>query len=182
MESALGGSTPDPTAALTDLLGDPSNILNAFLNGYGTVDLSPANANLVDTLLPGLTPLLSAVGVSSSVDVTPTLDLGGLLSGGGSLLDALGLTASASAGVSALGTGVSGSAELPGIAVGPIGSLIETGQSIAQAIGWDGVSSPLTSLGTDLTSSLGTDLTSSLGTDLATSLPTNLSDILTNLF
>ena len=37
--AALGGTTPDYTTAFNDLLDMPANVTNAFLNGYGEIDL-----------------------------------------------------------------------------------------------------------------------------------------------
>jgi hypothetical protein len=145
LEHAFSGGGANAGSAFTDLLNDPANILDAFLNGYGPVDLSPATntSDLLNTFFPGLESFLNGLGVDVSANLSPTLTFGGLLSGGGSLFDALGLDAGVTA--AALGSTVSGSADIPGVSVGPIGSLIETGQAIAQAIGWDGTGNPLES-------------------------------------
>jgi hypothetical protein len=90
------------------------------------------------------------------------VDLGGLLSGGGSLLDSLGL---------GLDLGALGSLDLPGVAVGPIASMVELDQSIAEALGWSGAGDPLSSLA---------DLGASSAD--AGSLATDLSTVLTSLF
>lgn len=51
---ALGGSTPDLTTAFQDLANMPADITNAFLNGYGDVDLTPLLQD-VGITLPSLT-------------------------------------------------------------------------------------------------------------------------------
>ena len=60
-----------------------ADIINAFLNGYGDVDVT----SLVQDL--GLT---SVPFFGTSADITGvTVDLGGLLGGGGSLFDSIGI-------------------------------------------------------------------------------------------
>ncbi|MEZ0366584.1 outer membrane porin GjpA [Mycobacterium sp. pUA109] len=121
-------SSSDPMTALQDLVDMPANITNAFLNGYGPVDLVPLLAQLGITL-----PSIDIFGLDASLTSLP-LDFGGLLSPGGSLFDAIGVTASL------LG------ADLPlfaGDPVGPIASMVELAQSIAMDIGWSGSGMPL---------------------------------------
>jgi hypothetical protein len=150
---ALGGSTPDFTTALQDLANMPADITNAFLNGYGDVDIT----SLVQDL--GLT---SVPFFGTSADITGvTVDLGGLLSGGGSLFDSIGI---------GLNTEL-GELDLSGVAVGPLASMVEMGESIAEALGWNGVGDPLASL-----ADLGT------GAADAGSLATDLSTVWTSLF
>jgi hypothetical protein len=93
------------------------------------------------------------------------VDLGGLLSGGGSLFDAIG------AGMDLDFPGLPSSFDLTGVAVGPIASMVELDQSIAEALGWSGVGDPLSGLA---------DFGSS--TADAGSLATDLSTVLTSLF
>jgi len=78
INGALSGADPDYTTAFDDLLNVPANLTNAFLNGYGDVNL--------DTLLSdlGVTP--------PAADLPLDVDLGGLLSPAGSLIDGLGFT------------------------------------------------------------------------------------------
>jgi hypothetical protein len=150
---ALGGSTPDFTTALQDLANMPADITNAFLNGYGDVDIT----SLVQDL--GLT---SVPFFGTSADITGvTVDLGGLLNGGGSLFDSIGI---------GLDTEL-GELDLSGVAVGPLASMVEMGESIAEALGWNGVGDPLASL-----ADLGT------GAADAGSLATDLSTVWTSLF
>jgi hypothetical protein len=150
---ALGGSTPDFTTALQDLANMPADITNAFLNGYGDADIT----SLVQDL--GLT---SVPFFGTSADITGvTVDLGGLLSGGGSLFDSIGI---------GLDTEL-GELDLSGVAVGPLASMVEMGESIAEALGWNGVGDPLASL-----ADLGT------GAADAGSLATDLSTVWTSLF
>jgi hypothetical protein len=115
--AALSGANPDYTTAFDDLLNIPANVTNAFLNGYGDFDFTSGSG---------------ASGV---------LDLGGLLSPGGSLINALGFTDTFGDCSIACAT-----FEVPSTAVGPIASMVELSQAIAEAIGWDGVGNPLASL------------------------------------
>jgi len=130
---ALSGSNPDCTTALQDLANMPANVTNAFLNGHGDVNL--------DTLLSELGITVPASGLTGEVD------LGGLLSQAGSLLNALGFTDTLGDCSIACAT-----FDVPTTAVGPIASMIELSQAIAESIGWDGVGNPLASFFTDLTS------------------------------
>lgn len=128
--TALTGSNPDFVAALNDLVNIPAAVTGAFLDGYGSVDL---------------TPLLSDLGVSSLLPTGSTLNsldvaMGGLFSPGGSLFDALGFNLSFSPPIP---TEPADGFELAGSAVGPLGSLIDLSQAIAEAIGWNGVGNPL---------------------------------------
>jgi hypothetical protein len=129
----LSGATPAYTAALNELADVPANVSNAFLNGYGDINL--------DTLLTDLGSSASGVDVSAI-----QLDLGGLLSPAGSLIDGIGLSdtfGNCSIGCATL--------DIPSTAVGPIASLFLQDQAIAEAIGWDGMGQPLAALFSELT-------------------------------
>jgi hypothetical protein len=131
--TALSGSSPDYTAAFNDLLDMPANLTNAFLNGYGDVNL--------DSLLTefGITP--------PATDAALQVDLGGLLSPAGSLINGIGFTDTLGDCSIACAT-----FDVPTSAVGPIASLLLEDQAIAESIGWDGVGSPLANLLGELTS------------------------------
>ncbi|CAJ1500851.1 outer membrane porin GjpA [[Mycobacterium] kokjensenii] len=122
-EAMASGDTDAALQALTDM---PANLVNAYLNGYGTVDLMP----LLDELGIDLPPLEIVAGLPT--DLTGlSLELGGLFSsGGGSIVDALGIVADGGEGIGVM--------DLPGLAVGPLAAMVEFGQSIAMALGWDG--------------------------------------------
>jgi hypothetical protein len=130
----LSGATPDYTAAFNELADMPANVSNAFLNGYGDINL--------DTLLTDL-----GSSAPSGVDAGAIqLDLGGLLSPAGSLINGIGISdtfGNCSIGCATL--------DVPSSAVGPIASLFLQDQAIAEAIGWDGVGQPLAHLFSDLT-------------------------------
>jgi hypothetical protein len=79
-------------------------------------------------------PTLDLLGPSNITGLT--VGLGGLLSGGGSLFDSVGLSLSTEL----------GDLDLSGVAVGPIASMVELDQSIAEALGWSGVGDPLSGL------------------------------------
>ena len=124
---ALSGSNPDYTTAFDDLLNMPANVTNAFLNGYGDINF--------DALLTefGITDPLSGFNLD--------VDLGGLLSPAGSLINALGFTNTLGDCSIACAT-----LEVPTTAVGPLASMVELSQAIAEAIGWSGVGNPLEAL------------------------------------
>ncbi len=131
--AALDGANPDYTTAFDNLLNMPANLTNAFLNGYGEVNL--------DTVLTDL-------GIAPpTTEAVFTADLGGLLSPAGSLIDGIGFTDT----VGDCGV-VCASFDVPTTAVGPIASLFEQDQAIAESIGWDGVGQPLAHLFSELTS------------------------------
>jgi hypothetical protein len=115
--AALSGSNPDYATALDDLLNVPANLTNAFLNGYGDYDV--------------------ALSSGSTLDV----DLGGLLSPAGSLINALGYSDTLGDCSIACAT-----FDVPTTAVGPIASMVELSQAIAEAIGWSGVGNPIDAL------------------------------------
>jgi hypothetical protein len=133
ISAALDGANPDYPTAFDDLLNMPANLTNAFLNGYGDVNL--------DTVLTDL-------GIATPpTDVALTADLGGLLSPAGSLIDGIGFN-------DTIGdcSVVCATLNVPETAVGPLASLFEQDQAIAESIGWDGVGQPLAHLFTELTS------------------------------
>ena len=113
----------------------PLNTTNAFFEGYGNA------YNLLEEL-----------GVGPILGTTPQVDLGGLFSPAGSFFNALGFDfhVGGTEGVDTfIGTfSVTASAFLtdPAQMVGPIASMLETGQAIAQAIGWDDVGNQLLNL------------------------------------
>jgi hypothetical protein len=131
--AALSGANPDYTTALDDLANMPANLTNAFLNGYGDVNL--------DSLLTefGITP--------PATDAALQVDLGGLLSPAGSLIDGIGFTDTLGNCDIACAT-----FDVPTTAVGPIASLFLEDQAIAESIGWDGVGAPLANLFGELAS------------------------------
>jgi hypothetical protein len=131
--TALSGANPDYTTALDDLANMPANLTNAFLNGYGDVNL--------DSLLTefGITP--------PATDAALQVDLGGLLSPAGSLINGFGFTDTLGDCSIACAT-----LDVPSTAVGPIASLFLQDQAIAESIGWDGVGAPLAHLFGELTS------------------------------
>lgn len=114
----LTDGTPDPEAALNTLINTPAEMADAFLNGGQTLDLTPA--------LSALGPVL---GLELPEGTTIGVTLGGLLSPGGSLFNALEI-------------GIPG-LEIEGNGPGAIGSLIDLSHVIAKAIGWDGTGNPL---------------------------------------
>jgi hypothetical protein len=130
--AALSGATPDYTTAFNDLADVPANVTNAFLNGYGDINLDTLLADFGDA--------------SPTTDASLFLDLGGLLSPAGSLINGIGFTDSLGDCSIACAT-----LDVPATAVGPIASLFLQDQAIAESIGWDGVGQPLAHLFTDLT-------------------------------
>lgn len=131
ISAALGGASY--TSAFDDVLNMPANLTNAFLNGYGDVNL--------DTVLTDL-------GIATPpTDIALTADLGGLLSPAGSLIDGIGFSDT----FGYCGA-VCATFNVPETAVGPLASLFEQDQAIAESIGWDGVGQPLAHLFTELTS------------------------------
>jgi hypothetical protein len=130
--AALGGATPDYTTAFNDLADMPANVTNAFLNGYGDINL--------DTLLADFG------ATSPTTDASLFFDLGGLLSPAGSLINGIGFTDQLGDCSIACAT-----LDVPATAVGPIASLFLQDQAIAESIGWDGVGQPLAHLFTELT-------------------------------
>lgn len=161
-------SDRDWATALQDLLNLPASLTGAYLNGYGPVDLLP----ILDSLgveLPSI-PLLGNI-------TTFDLDLGGLLSPGGSAFNALGLETT----ITVLGRPITTLTVPTGEPAGPVESLVQITQSIAQALGWDTVGNPLTELTfptLDFGAMAGADAPAGLATDLATQLSTVWTDLL----
>lgn len=108
----------DIGGALQDALNEPTDFLDAFLNGYGEVDVSIPVADVI----PG----------SESDDTIDSVNLGGLLSPGGSVFDSLGIDGDDS--------GISGEP------FGEFGSLMSIQDAIAATLGWDGEASPIDEL------------------------------------
>jgi hypothetical protein len=130
--AALGGATPDYTTAFNDLADLPANVTNAFLNGYGDINFDS---------------LLADFGITSpTTDAALLVDLGGLLSPAGSLINGIGFTDSFGDCSIACAN-----LDVPATAVGPIASLFMQDQAIAESIGWDGVGQPLAHLFSELT-------------------------------
>lgn len=146
--TALTGATPDLTTAFDDLVNIPASLVGAVLNGYGDVDLTSLLSLLPPDLFTGID--------LTSVEVA----MGGLLSEGGSLFNAIGLD---------FELGVPLTLD-PGDAPGALGSLVDLGQELAEALGWSGTGDPLAGL-LDVGASAGTELPS-LATDLSTAWTT----------
>jgi hypothetical protein len=143
---------PDLTSALNDLINIPANIADATLNGQ-FLDGTTPELNLTPLL-----SLLPAGTLPSTIDIQSLdLALGGLLSPGGSLFNAIGVDLTKPFTI-----------DIPGVAVGPIASHIELDQAIAAALGFDfnalsGTVDPLSGLSTEL-DTLATDLLGHLAT------------------
>ncbi|KUI37267.1 outer membrane porin GjpA [Mycobacterium sp. GA-2829] len=112
----LTSDEPDLEAAINTLINTPARMVNAFLNGGETLDLTP-----LIKALPVDAELLDSVGIT----------FGGLLSPGGSLFNALDVR------------GGGGLLNVAGQGPGAIGSFIGLTQTIAKALGWDGTGNPL---------------------------------------
>jgi hypothetical protein len=170
----LTGATPDATAAFNELLEIPATVTNAFLNGYGDIDLAP----LISDLGP----------VAAHYTLNGSLDLGGLLSPAGTFQSALDLAFQYGpvCTISPDGTGecVESVGEQLGQPVGPIASLEALAQDVAHAISptgtTDGLPDVSTLFGGDLTTLLGGDLSTAL-TNLPTEFGTLSTDILSGL-
>ncbi|BBZ36706.1 outer membrane porin GjpA [Mycolicibacterium confluentis] len=119
----LTSESPDLAAAVNTLINIPTKMVDAFLNGGQKVDL---------------TPVLDALGIHIDIGGGVTagigLTLGGLLSQGGTLLNAVDMTLLID------GVPVGG---IEGQSVGAIGSLVGLTKAIAKALGWDGTGNPL---------------------------------------
>lgn len=130
LQSSLGSiaaevnaGTPDLAGALSTLATNPAAMTDAFLNGGQHVDLT--------ALAQALGP---SIGVTFPDGVQVGVALGGLLSPGGSIFNALDL---------AYDNNLLGLLHIhvplaTGTAVGPIGAMLELARSIATAIGWNG--------------------------------------------
>jgi hypothetical protein len=120
----LAAPTPDLTSAMGTLANIPAAMTDAFLNGGQHVDLTA----LVKAVGP-------AIGVSFPDGVEVGIALGGLLSPGGSVFNALDF---------AYDNDLLGVLHIhvplaTGTPVGPIGSFMDLARTIAKAIGWNGV-------------------------------------------
>lgn len=105
----------DIGAALNDLINIPANLVNAFLNGGQVLDLTPL-VNLLGIAIPNTT--VNSIGLA----------LGGLLSPGGSLFNALDANLTVDFGDFDVDI------ELPGVGPGVIGSVIGLTNTIANSI------------------------------------------------
>jgi hypothetical protein len=154
-------TAPDPTSALDDLVNIPANIADATLNGQFLDGTTPE----VD--LTSLLSLLPAGTLPPTVDITSVdLTLGGLLSSGGSLFNALSADLTKPLTI-----------DIAGVPVGPLASSIELDQSIAAALGFNFNDVPTDMAGlSGSTTDLLSGLTSSLDGDLSTLL-TGLSSL-----
>ena len=122
----LSAPTPDMTSAMSTLAGIPAAMTDAFLNGGQHVD--------VTALAKEFGP---AIGVSFPDGVEVGIALGGLLSPGGSIFNALDF---------AYDNDLLGVLHIhvplaTGTPVGPIGAMMEFARTIAKAIGADSGSS-----------------------------------------
>ena len=123
----LGAATPDVASAMSTLANIPAAMTDAFLNGGEHVDLT--------ALAKAFGP---AIGVSFPDGVEVGIALGGLLSPGGSIFNALDF---------AYDNDLLGVLHIhvplaTGNAVGPIGAMMEFGRTIAKAIGWEAPANP----------------------------------------
>lgn len=119
----LGAATPNVAGALATLSSIPAAMTDAFLNGGQHVDLT--------ALATALGP---SIGVTFPAGVQVGIALGGLLSPGGSIFNALDM---------AYDNNLLGLLHIhvplaTGNGIGPIGAMMELARSIATAIGWNG--------------------------------------------
>ncbi|AQT78868.1 hypothetical protein B1R94_05735 [Mycolicibacterium litorale] len=119
----VSAQTPDLAGALSTLVNIPAAMTDAFLNGGQHVDLTA----LVRAIGP-------SIGVTFPDGVQAGAALGGLLSPGGSIFNALDL---------AYDNDLLGVLHIhvplaTGTGVGPIGAMMDLARSIATAIGWNG--------------------------------------------
>ncbi|EHB56407.1 hypothetical protein MycrhDRAFT_3601 [Mycolicibacterium rhodesiae JS60] len=118
----LGATTPDVAGAMSTLAGIPAAMTDAFLNGGQHVD--------VTALAKAFGP---AIGVSFPDGVEVGIALGGLLSPGGSIFNALDFAYDNELlGVLHIHVPLA-----TGTPVGPIGAMMEFARTIAKAIGWE---------------------------------------------
>ncbi|WP_420108890.1 outer membrane porin GjpA [Mycolicibacter arupensis] len=119
----------DWLGALTETLNIPAHMLDGLLNGAGPLDLTSLAQDLD-------LPVISIRSLE--------LELPGLLSDGGSIFGSVsGLICSFTIPITG-GCGVP--INMVGSESGPLGSLIDLGHTIAQALGWDGTGNPLDAL------------------------------------
>lgn len=121
IRAELTSPTPDVAAALSTLTNIPAAMTDAFLNGGQHVDLTA----LAKTFGP-------VIGVSFPTGVEVGIALGGLLSPGGSIFNALDF---------AYDNNLLGVLHIhiplaTGTPVGPIGAFMQLTRAIAKAIGW----------------------------------------------
>ena len=122
----LTAPSPDLASAMSTLTNIPAAMTDAFLNGGQHVDIT--------ALAKAFGP---AIGVSFPDGVEVGIALGGLLSPGGSVFNALDF---------AYDNNLLGVLHIhvplaTGTPVGPIGAMMEFARTIAKAIGWDGSTS-----------------------------------------
>lgn len=122
IRAELTSPTPDVAAALSTLTNIPAAMTDAFLNGGQHVDLTA----LAKTFGP-------VIGVSFPAGVEVGIALGGLLSPGGSIFNALDF---------AYDNNLLGVLHIhiplaTGTGVGPIGGFMDFTRAIAKAIGWN---------------------------------------------
>lgn len=120
----LTGATPDLQAAFNTLINTPATMVDAFLNGGQSVDITP----VLDAI--GLSLNIPDLADMNSVGIT----FGGLLSPGGSIFNALSFDMLVAGSIPV---------NIPGNGPGFVGSIIGLTNAIAKAIGWDGVGNPL---------------------------------------
>lgn len=122
----LNAATPDVSSALSTLSSIPAAMTDAFLNGGQHVDLT--------ALATALGP---SIGVTFPTGVQVGVALGGLLSPGGSIFNALDMAYDNNLlGILHIHVSLA-----TGTGVGPIGAMMELARSIATAIGWNGATS-----------------------------------------
>jgi hypothetical protein len=135
----LGAATPDVASAMSTLAGIPAAMTDAFLNGGEHVDVTA----LAKTFGP-------AIGVSFPDGVQVGIALGGLLSPGGSIFNALDFAYDNELlGVLHIHVPLA-----TGTAVGPIGAMMEFARTIAKAIRVDTGASPAAAQSVAVQSSL----------------------------
>lgn len=135
ISAALTGDTPDPTAALQELINLPANLVGAELNG-ATLDLN------------SLLPAINGAGFLPDGMEIASLDFafGGLLSPGGTALEMGGTDMGVDTGIggSILNSlGLNLLFDIKGEPLGPLAALVNFDQIVAGALGWDGVGDPL---------------------------------------
>ncbi|QEN12820.1 outer membrane porin GjpA [Mycolicibacterium sp. ELW1] len=121
IRAELTSPTPDVAAALSTLTNIPAAMTDAFLNGGQHVDLTA----LAKTFGP-------VIGVSFPAGVQVGVALGGLLSPGGSIFNALDFAYDNNL----LGVFHIHVPLATGTGVGPIGAFMDFTRAIAKAIGW----------------------------------------------
>lgn len=124
---ALSGSSPDLLNVLGDVLNIPAHMTGAFLNGGEMLDA----VQLVAPLLGE-----DIAGWLADNDINAGIELGGLLSPGSSLFNAIGFNLGD---IANPGGPLDLAVSFPGNESGLLGSLITLPQAIAAGIGWDPV-------------------------------------------